>query len=82
MHYAMGNLETAFRCYQTAAEGGNMLSWRNIASMYALGEGVPRSEQMAKHIMTTLGNKIDMQDKEGEGEKETEREKETKPGDA
>lgn len=62
MYYTTGDLEAAFRCYQTAAEGGNMLAWRNLASMYALGEGVPRSEQMAKHIMTTLRDKIDEQE--------------------
>lgn len=80
MHYAMGDLESAFRCYQTAAEGGNMLAWRNIASMYALGEGVVQSEKMAKHILATLGDKINMQEQEKEEDGEG-REEEKKPSD-
>lgn len=68
MHYAMGDLPEAFRRYQTAAEGGNMLAWRNLASMYALGEGVARSEQMAKSILQTFGERIEQQEKEERGE--------------
>lgn len=64
MYYAMGDLGEAFRCYQTSAEGGNMLGWRNLASMYALGEGVARSEQMAKSILTTFGDQIERQEKD------------------
>lgn len=64
MHYTMGNYQDAFSCYQTAAEGGNMLAWRNLASMYALGEGVQKSIQMAKHILTTFGDKIKQQQQE------------------
>lgn len=70
MHYAMGDLQEAFRRYQTAAEGGNMLAWRNLASMYALGEGVPRSEQMAKSILQTFGEKIERQEREEKGEED------------
>eukprot|EP00752_Nemacystus_decipiens_P016191 g14478.t1 len=70
MHYAMGNLEEAFRRYQTAAEGSNMLAWRNLASMYALGEGVPRSEQMAKSILQTFGERIKRQEREERGEED------------
>lgn len=66
MQYAMGNMQEAFRCYQTAAEGGNVLAWRNLASMHALGEGVPRSEQMAKNIISTFGDEIKRQEKEQE----------------
>lgn len=67
MYYTTGDFEAAFHCYQAAAESGNMLAWRNLASMYALGEGVARSEQMAKHIMTTLRDKIELQEKSEEG---------------
>lgn len=70
MHYTMGDMKEAFRRYQTAAEGGNMLAWRNLAAMYALGEGVPRSEQMAKSILQTFGEKIERQEKEEEGEED------------
>lgn len=58
MYYTTGDFKAAFRAYQTAAEGGNMLAWRNLASMYALGEGVTRSDQMARHIFRTLGDRI------------------------
>lgn len=68
MHYAMGDLHEAFRRYQTAAEGGNMLAWRNLASMYALGEGVARSERMAESILRTFGEKIERQETEERGE--------------
>lgn len=77
MRYAMGDLRAAFHCYETAAEGGNMLAWRSLASMYALGEGVTRSEQMANHILTTLGDQIERQESGG-GEAE---DNEIKPGD-
>lgn len=68
----MGNMEEAFRRYQTAAEGGNVLAWRNLASMHALGQGVPRSEQMAKNILSTFGDEIRRQEKE-QGEDEEQR---------
>lgn len=77
MHYAMGDLEAAFHCYQTAAEGGNKLAWRNLASMYALGEGVAQSEQMAKQILVTLGDTIERQE-DGQGEPTGQK----KPGEA
>ncbi|CAM9552627.1 unnamed protein product [Laminaria digitata] len=70
MHYTMGSKEEAFRCYQTAAEGGTMIAWRNLASMYALGEGVARSEQMAKSILETLGDQIEKQEGNLGGDKE------------
>lgn len=72
MHYNMGSKEEAFRCYQTAAEGGTMLAWRNLASMYALGEGVARSEQMAKSILATFGDQIEKQKGNLEGDEEDE----------
>lgn len=71
MHYTMGRKEEAFRCYQTAAEGGTTLAWRNLASMYALGEGVARSEQMAKSILATFGDQIEKQEANLEGDKES-----------
>ncbi|CBJ48465.1 conserved unknown protein [Ectocarpus siliculosus] len=64
MQYAMGDAEEAFRRYQTAAEAGNVLAWRNLAAMYALGEGVARSEQMAKNILATFGDEIERREKE------------------
>lgn len=67
MHYTMGSFEEAFRCYQTAAEGGNMFAWRSLASMYALGEGVPQSEQMAKNILATFGDKLERPEEESDG---------------
>lgn len=80
MHYAMGDLREAFRRYQNAAEGGNMLAWRNLASMYALGEGVARSEQMAKNILARFGEKFEQQGEENGGieEEGAEDEKEDK----
>lgn len=70
MHYAMGDLQEAFRRYQNAAEGGNMLAWRNLASMYALGEGVARSELMAKNILARFGEEIEQQGEEEKGGEE------------
>ena len=67
MHYTMGNFQDAFACYQTATDRGNILAWRSLASMYALGEGVPRSEQMAKTILATFGDKIKQQERENRG---------------
>jgi hypothetical protein len=29
-------------------------AWRNLASMYALGEGVEKNEGMAKYILKTV----------------------------
>lgn len=76
MHYAMGDKQEAFRCYQTAAEGGNMLAWRSLASMYALGEGVTRSEQMAHNIIATFGEQIERQERGGDVQDDVD-----KPGD-
>lgn len=49
-----------------------MLAWRNLASMYALGEGVARSEQMAKSILATFGDQIEKQKGNLEGDEEDE----------
>lgn len=50
----------AFDWYQRAADKGgddggpHRQAWGNLASMYALGHGVPRSEETAKHILRFL----------------------------
>lgn len=44
----------AFELYQTAGELGNVEGWRNVVACYALGEGVPKSEEMAKYIAKTV----------------------------
>lgn len=75
MQYAMGDPEEAFRRYQIAAESGNVLAWRNLAAMYALGEGVARSEQMAKNILATFGDEIVRREKEEKGAAEDGEEK-------
>eukprot|EP01034_Spumella_vulgaris_P030090 gene30090-37250_t len=41
----------AFELYNIAAESGSKEAWRNLASMYYLGDGVPKSEETAKQIM-------------------------------
>lgn len=55
-----------------------MLAWRSLASMYALGEGVTRSEQMANNILATLGDQIERQESAG-GEEEDRDEKPEDP---
>jgi TPR repeat protein len=44
----------AFELYQAAGELGNVEGWRNVVACYALGEGVPQSEEMAKYITKTV----------------------------
>ena len=44
----------AFELYQRAAEGGSIEGWRNVAACYMTGEGVPRCEGTARHIMKTM----------------------------
>jgi len=44
----------AFELYQMAGELGNIEGWRNVVACYASGEGVPRSEEMAKYIAKTV----------------------------
>jgi TPR repeat protein len=41
----------AFELYSLAADQGSADAWRNIASMYFLGDGVPRNENLAREIM-------------------------------
>ena len=47
----------AFQYYQSAGELGNEKGWLNVASMYSLGQGVPKNEAMAKHILKTVVKK-------------------------
>jgi TPR repeat protein len=47
----------AFELYNTAAEQGSQEAWRNLASMYYLGDGVPKSEEVARQIMRVVFNK-------------------------
>ena len=49
----------AFELYNTAAEQGSKEAWRNLASMYFLGDGIPKSEEIAREIMKTIFGKID-----------------------
>ena len=44
----------AFELYQMAGELGNVEGWRNVVACYATGEGVPKSEEMAKYIAKTV----------------------------
>jgi TPR repeat protein len=44
----------AFLTYQRAAEGGSEQAWRNLAAMYALGQGTEKNETIAAHILKTI----------------------------
>jgi len=44
----------AFELYQHAAEMGSKEGWRNVVACYALGQGVPKCEETAKHITETM----------------------------
>ena len=44
----------AFELYQQAGELGSVEGWKNVVACYALGEGVPKCEQTAKHISKTM----------------------------
>ena len=46
----------AFELYQQAGELGSIEGWKNVVACYALGEGVPRSEETAKYIAKTMLN--------------------------
>lgn len=57
LHQGVGvqrNQRRAFELYQIAGELGNKEGWRNVVACYALGEGVPESEEMAKYIAKTV----------------------------
>jgi TPR repeat protein len=59
MHYnGIGGLKRdarrAFELYNIAADGGSKDAWRNLAAMYFAGDGVPKSEDMAKEIMRVI----------------------------
>ena len=57
------NHEAAFSWYQRAADTGDedggphRGAWGNLASMYALGHGVPKCMKTAKHILNFLDGK-------------------------
>ena len=44
------NQRRAFKLYQEAAEMGSEDGRKNVIACYALGEGVPKCENTAKHI--------------------------------
>lgn len=44
----------ALALYQKAADLGSEGAWRNIAAMYARGEGVPASQEHARYILHTV----------------------------
>jgi hypothetical protein len=50
----------AFELYNLAAERGCTDAWRNVAAMHALGDGVPKSEDTARHIMKVIFNEDDV----------------------
>jgi len=58
LHQGIGGVtwdqRRAFELYQLAGELGNIEGWRNVVACYALGEGVPQSDEMAKHIAKTV----------------------------
>ena len=55
--FAKEDYEMAFQYYQSAGELGNETGWLNVASMYSLGQGVPKNDAMAKHILKTVVKK-------------------------
>ena len=46
----------AFDLYNKAAVNGSLAAWRNLASMYMKGDGVPQNKATAKHILKTMFN--------------------------
>ena len=59
LHQGVGSViprdqERAFQLYQEAGELGSIEGWRNVVACYALGEGVPKSEEIAKYIAKTM----------------------------
>ena len=44
----------AFELYQQAGELGSTEGWRNVVACYAMGEGVKKDIDMAKHIAKTM----------------------------
>ncbi len=44
----------AFELYQQAGELGSIEGWRNVVACYAMGEGVKKDMDMAKHIAETM----------------------------
>jgi TPR repeat protein len=52
----------AFALYQHAGELGVLAGWRNVVACYALGQGVPKSVQMARYIANTMLKQEEVQD--------------------
>jgi TPR repeat protein len=48
------DLEVAFQYYQLGGELGNVEGWRNVVACYLAGDGVPKSEEMAKYIAKVM----------------------------
>ena len=55
-HFCPRDYAKAFQYYNIAAENGSQQAWKNLASMYMLGEGVPKSIETAEHIMQVFSN--------------------------
>jgi uncharacterized protein len=53
-HYCKQDFTKAFQYYNLAAESGNKAAWKNVAAMYANGEGVPKSKETAMHILKVI----------------------------
>jgi hypothetical protein len=51
------NHRAAFELYQRAGELGSLAAWRNVAAMYAAGEGVPQCQQTARSILQFVASK-------------------------
>jgi TPR repeat protein len=43
--------------YQRAGELGSLQAWRNVAAMYAAGDGVPQCRQTADAILAFVNSK-------------------------
>ena len=50
------NQRRAFELYQHAGELGSKEGWQNVVACYMTGEGVPKSEEIAKYIRETMLN--------------------------
>lgn len=67
----LGTLQSfgrALERYKFAAEQGSFEAWRNIASMHALGQGVQKSKETARGIMSMIDRmEKDQEKKSGKG---------------
>ena len=53
------NKERAFDLYVKAAEAGSDEAIRNLAAMYATGEGVAKNEKTARYLLSMLEDDSD-----------------------